>query len=200
MNKAIVITILLLSFNGFVSCFIAECPEASMYYLKSIKTKAIDRQVASLGGDYLSERLYVDTLRNQLAFETQIFVEFAARQKSNTIYYGMMNVAYGCTDSEVINPIEPALSSFSTNREVFYDDSIATSYGRVNPFTNLLTEPNCTAFISFPLGLNLEEEAITEVDLTGSIRFEKGQHEFYFQWTTISGEVMSDTVSVYLDF
>ena len=189
---------ILLSMNFIISCFIADCPEPSRYYLINIESKAFDGTGTSSSNYELINRHYVDTLKNQLTFESTLYVEFANFLKKSN-HSDWLNVAYGCVDSEILNPIDPTKSSFSTNRTISFSDVTATN-NDVLPHTNLLIDERTKDLIVFPNSLNIEQDAITIIDLESDLLFTNDLHEFYFKWETYNGEIMRDTVSVVLEF
>lgn len=199
MKKGLILMSILLSMNFIVSCFIADCPDPSRYYLIDIHSKAFDGDKVTNNPDYnLAERYYVDTLRNQLTFESTLYVEFANAQRKSD-HSDWLNVAYGCVDSEILNPIDPTKSSFSTNQIIRFGYGLNVSE-EISPQTNLLVDERIKDLITFPNNLNIEEDAITIVDLNSDLVFDSDLYQFYFKWETYNGDVMRDTVSVVLDF
>lgn len=198
MKKGLLLLTILLSMNFIISCFIADCPEPSQYYLIDIASKAFDGTDTTASSYELADRNYTDTLKHQLTFESTLYVEFANfLKKSNNSDW--LNVAYGCVDSEILNPIDPTRSSFSTNQPISFSNA-TTTYEEITPLTNLLTDERIKNWIVFPNDLNIEQDAITIIDLNNELLFANDLHEFYFKWETYNGEVMRDTVSVFLKF
>lgn len=194
MKKGLVLMMILLSMNFIISCFISDCPEPSQYYLIDVNSKAFDGSIINT----YTERHYVDTLKNQLAFESTLYIEFAnALQKSN--HSDWLNVAYGCVNSEILNPIDTTKSSFSTNRTIGFETT-SLAVASIEAQTNLLQDERIKDWIVFPNNLNIEQDAITVVDLDSELLFENGLYEFYFKWETFNGDVIRDTVNIVLEF
>ncbi len=198
-GRIVVAVSLLFVMNLMMACFALDCPSPSSYYLKDISTQAIDLNINTTQGNNYLETVHTDTLRNQLAFETNSHIEFAALEKP--AFEGFMNVAYGCIENILLNPVILNESSFSTNRPIYTRDEhgmVMTEY--IPAFTNLLADARAKDKIEFPASLALENEAVTRVDINNNLVFEQGDYEFYFKWQTSDGIELSDTVRVYLAF
>jgi hypothetical protein len=201
-GRIVVALSLLFVMNLIMACFALDCPEASHYYLKDITTQPIDVKVNANQNDSYLETITTDTLRNQLAFQTSSHVEFAALEKSNSQFHGFMNVAYGCIENVLLNPIDISKSSFSTNRPIYIRDErgIAGLADSITAHSNLLDHPKIQAQVDFPTDLSLEEDAVTQIQINENLVFPQGDYEFYFKWETSDGIELSDTVQVYLMF
>jgi len=199
-GRIVVALSLLFVMNLMMACFSFDCPPASSYYLTGIYSYPIDVNINTSQNDTYTETIRTDTLRNQLAFETNTHVEFAALKRRND-FNGFINTAYGCIDNVLLNPIDISVSSFSTNKAISIRDArgISGSLDDISPYTNLLQEELIKSQIDFPTALTLEE-SITRININDNILFPEGDYEFYFKWQTSNGIQLMDTVQVYLDF
>lgn len=201
-GRIVVAMSLLFVMNLIMACFTLDCPGASNYYLKDISTQPIDVKLNASQNDSYWETMTTDTLRNQLAFQTSSHVEFAALQQPNHQFHGFMNVAYGCIENILLNPIDMNKSSFSTNRPIYIrDDRGVTGLAdSIAAHSNLLENEKIKSQVSFPSSLTLEEDAVTQIDINDNLVFIHGDYEFYFKWETTDGTELTDTVQVYLMF
>ncbi len=187
--------------NGMVSClFLEECPAPSLYFLKDVKTTAFEIYTSTVNSDTVREKIFVDTFKHQLTFDVELFVEFAENISKRSWHYDFINMAYGCVDAELQNPIVPEKSSFSVNKPINLKmDNSATAIC-IEAETNLLTDERIAPFIQFPTILEIDQEMVIELELQPEFIFEKGMYDFSFRWETSDGTVLEDTISVVLDF
>lgn len=188
---------LLFAMNLITACYALDCGDMATYYLKDVKTYAIDAEYNSVNQQ--TERNIVDTLRHQLTFETNTYVEFVSNlpQKPS---FGGMNVAYGC-QNVLLNPITTTKSSFSVNKNIYITDisQPGLCVDSIPAFTNLLENERIKAAITFPEQLVLERSGTTNIDYKNhQLMFLEDDYEFYFKWETSDGIELEDIVKVYL--
>lgn len=188
----LIFTLFILSFA--TACLeMVDCPDPTAYYLSEVETQAVHQD--SFNGNMIYHR--ADTAWNTLMFKTIVHIEFA--QATPLIpSLSTMNVAYGCYDHLLLNPISSSEVSLSTNHSITYGDSSLGLYDSIPAYTNLLSDPRCKALIDFPRSLTIEKDATTTLPLDGDMRFETGDYDFYFEWRTSDNRVLRDTVSVFI--
>ena len=80
-TRIIIAMSLLFAMNFMVACYALDCGDMATYYLKDVKTYAVDAEYNSINQQ--TEKTIADTLRHQLGFETNTYVEFVANQPKN---------------------------------------------------------------------------------------------------------------------
>lgn len=186
MAYAIIMTIGLMP-----SCYLDYiCPPPVLYNLSNVNIKAIDWE--EING--ASTTIYTDTLRNNVGFEVTTEVEIASIQKSRLPNFGFINSAYAnnCDEGIILNQIVPENSVLMVNKSFEINGFV------VEANTNLLDIPVVKAWLDFPTALTYENRLKIEFDAS-EINIERGEYEFYFQWTTDNDVILSDMVSIYLD-
>lgn len=188
----LIVTLFVLSFA--TACLeMVDCPDPTAYYLSEVETEAV--HMDSFNGNTIYQR--IDTAWNVLLFKTVVHIEFA-QAKLPLPSLSTMNVAYGCFDHILLNPVTQGSVSLSTNHPISYGTDTAGFYDSIPAYTNLLTDARCLPFIDFPATLTLEKDATTTIQLDKDMHFSTGDHEFYFEWRTTDNRILRDTVSVYL--
>lgn len=188
-----------LLFSLFVLSFatacleMVDCPDPTAYYLSEVDTEAV--QSDSFNGHTTYHR--IDTAWRTLTFKTLIHIEFA-QARLPLPQFSTMNVAYGCFDHILLNPIVSSTTSLSTNHTLSYGDDTLGLYDTIPPYSNLLSDPRCTPYIDFPASLTLEKDATTTIQLDSDMHFPTGDYEFYFEWRTTDNRLLRDTVAVHI--
>lgn len=169
-----------------------ECSDFLFYQIVDVTTVSMD-----IVNDADGTTAYVetDTISHQLAFKTHVYVEIGAAKPPRLHGLGLVNVAYGCGESELTDPIDAEASHLSTNRTLVCSTPSKTITIEANE--NLLDYD--LPEVNFPTHLNFEEDAITTIQTDGQLLFQKEEdYEFYFEWQTVGGTVLRDTVQVHM--
>lgn len=194
--KALVAYGVIISLGFLQACYIdAVCPPPIYYYLSGVDIQAISWE----NSDGSSATVYTDTLKENLGFEITTEVEIIAMEQpnNNTSFFtslGFINTAKAnCTEeSTVLNAIVPENSVLKVNK------TISIGGLTITPDTNLLDIPEVQERVNFPTELNYENRITIKIE-TQEFDIPAGEYEFYFEWQTNDGIILSDNVTIFVD-